>query len=721
VNTATTFSPELITRVKKYAYEILPAAGMIGDTVNKVDSFIQLYANANWKVMTEEQLDDVLSFFDSREPAQLVAYIENALTPKPEVTFFESIALSLVARGFEVVPCYPRDKQVHGRLVPSPLTMKSKDPAKIREWGHAEPFANVCVYAEQHEGGLLFLDKDGAISLVEKYERETGKMFPRTLLVQSSIADNGVPKGHWYFLQTPRTVALDGNISENKTGGLFSLRVKNYYVTSIGSIHPKTGLPYTVADDAPVIPMPDDFLDWLLAQVKEEPKTREEVLQQGRLTKGTRYPSLISYIGKLWSAGTPREQVIEAGIAWAREWFDLPEGAFNEALVKGEIEHFLDHGYEQGQPTPDLNLNQKPDANSPAARLVTQQTNLLNLTGEPRAFDPWEYALKPLYGLQFSGWFPLGRVTLVSGSSGAMKTTFLTQALVAGRDGEVFLGHEPGNLPFLFLFADRGKYDCEETFKRMNLVGKVPFRSINGIPRNTAAQVIGDAAANGEYKILVIDGGDLLVPDNNDGSSVGDFTLAVQRIAEHYGVGIIVTTGAGKLSPQALKQGAERRSITKGSEVWGRTGGSVFTLNSEHDGTQDTRRLVVQHRNAASERFLLQVRNGQLVAVDEARLIEESQSKTILNWVLGREHFTLAEAKRHFKWSGASATEKLTALVTAGIVKNHKRKGAKGADKRATWFEVPSAIDALKRAAVECEKARAANTVNLEKTEEKTE
>jgi hypothetical protein len=176
---------------------------------------------------------------------------KNAPTPSPTVaaplTFFENIALPLVARGWKVAPCYPKDKKIHTRLVPDPLAMISKDPAQIHAWGLSEPNANVCVYAEQAEGGMLFLDKDGAVNLREKYERDTGKKFPQTLLVRSSIGRdaNGevtILKGHWYFYQTPRTL-LSNNISEDATGGLFSLRVRNEYVTSIGSIHPKTNEP----------------------------------------------------------------------------------------------------------------------------------------------------------------------------------------------------------------------------------------------------------------------------------------------------------------------------------------------------------------------------------------------------------------------------------------------------------------------------------------------
>ena len=155
----------------------------------------------------------------------------------PALTFFESIALPLaIERGWKVVPLFPKVKKVHTTLVPSPLQMATKDPLKIHEWALKEPGANVGVYAEQIEGGLLFLDKDGAISLREKYERETGRKFPQTLLVRSSIVDDGkgniISKGHWYFHQTPRTLMLgkDGgktNIAENTTNGLFSLRIQN--------------------------------------------------------------------------------------------------------------------------------------------------------------------------------------------------------------------------------------------------------------------------------------------------------------------------------------------------------------------------------------------------------------------------------------------------------------------------------------------------------------
>jgi hypothetical protein len=204
-------------------------------------------------------------------------------------------------------------------LVPRPLEQQSSDSAQIHAWAMVEPNANVCVYAEQREGGLLFLDKDGAINLREKYERETGKPFPKTLLVRSSaIPNTKVSKGHWYFHQTPKTIALSGNIPESKTGGVFSLRVHNQYVASIGSLHPDTGQPYTIVEDYSVIPMPDDLLDWLLKQVVEE-KAANGDAERRLLTYGQLHGAYVAEAGRLLRTGYDPEKIPELVLDWLRD------------------------------------------------------------------------------------------------------------------------------------------------------------------------------------------------------------------------------------------------------------------------------------------------------------------------------------------------------------------------------------------------------------------
>ena len=49
------------------------------------------------------------------------AVTENATVESPVVSFFESIALPLAARGWRVCPCYPGQKDVHTKLVQRPF------------------------------------------------------------------------------------------------------------------------------------------------------------------------------------------------------------------------------------------------------------------------------------------------------------------------------------------------------------------------------------------------------------------------------------------------------------------------------------------------------------------------------------------------------------------------------------------------------------------------
>jgi len=295
--------------VQQKVYGMLIAAGLTREAIGK---FYDDYNN------------EVAAAGDAREPQSQATSSD----VQPSLTFFESIALPLIGRDWRVAPCYPKKKGVHAKLVPRPLEMQSNDPTQIHAWGMQEPNANVCVYAEQREGGLLFLDKDGAINLREKYERETGKPFPKTLLVRSSVIPNsGISKGHWYFQQTPKTIALQSNIPESQTGGLFSLRVHNQYVASIGSIHPKTGLAYEVAEDYPVVPMPGDLLDWLLKQVVDEKvaeKSEFAKVDRPLIPHGQIHPWLVSRAGRLRGIGLTPEEIEPVLIRMAYNECELP-------------------------------------------------------------------------------------------------------------------------------------------------------------------------------------------------------------------------------------------------------------------------------------------------------------------------------------------------------------------------------------------------------------
>lgn len=307
------------------------------------------------------------------------------------MTFFEKIAIPLIRdRGFKVAPCFPRKKEVHTTLIgKTPQKKVSNDPLQIAEWGEREPDANVCVYALQEEGGFCFLDKDGANDLRAAYEKETGRQFPKTLFVRSSSV-NGVEKGHWYFLQTSRTRSFEKNITEDATNGWFSFRVKNEYVCSIGSIHPDTNKPYQIVEDFPLAPIPDDLLDWLQSQAVHRPKTRKEAIRRGKFQKGQRYTALMSETGRLWSRGWGRDLTVKAGIAWAKENFSLPEGFFDEQLVRKDIEHLID-SYPPGEPEdPFSRFKNTETAN--ADRLIKKYGEVIRYCSDRKVWCVWDGA-----------------------------------------------------------------------------------------------------------------------------------------------------------------------------------------------------------------------------------------------------------------------------------------------------------------------------------------
>jgi len=480
----TNYTPEQLTAAKE---EYTKLTGWGFKRIDVENSLKGLY---RWEpAVVTATLDEIERLNAASAPAQTAVAVEPEIMSTAVVdvqaasatSFFESIALPLVEKlNVPVAPCFPwdyeRDGKKMGKTVdlPSPLTMMSKDPAHIREWGRTKKNANVCVYAQQVEGGLCFVDKDGAVSLRSKYESETGKSFPKTLLVRSSIVSDGnggtVTKGHWYFRQTPRTVTMS-NIGEDKTGGLFSFRVNNMYVTSIGSVHPVTGEPYEIVEDYDVLPMPDDFLEWLQSQVVEKPKTREEVVERGKYKLGTRYNALMSELGSLWNRGYDRKGLVEAGLAWARVHFDTGATEFDEALVTKEIEHYAD-SYGDGQDK-SLVLNQQPESMQAAA---ATDANKLSVS-----IDTSEGAVRPkfpLWAVQGTSIYENLVKPAVATSSKFEEFIFVPamQMMLNSLSMNVGIELQPTNLNlFVGLISPYGEFfkstSCELAHKYFELVG----------------------------------------------------------------------------------------------------------------------------------------------------------------------------------------------------------------------------------------------------------
>lgn len=248
--------------------------------------------NASGPAMTEAELAAIVA-----PTPKVVAPAEPATAPK--IGFFQSIAQPLAARGLKVMP-------VDGKVAflsnhPQEATA---DLNKIKNDWRKYADCNVAVHCLQEQGGAAVVDVDGS-DIRPLYTKETGKPFPATYTVQSSPN-----KYHFYFWQTPKTLALPKNIVEGDTNGEFSLRVKNYYVVGEGSVHPEHKGRYTALSDAPIVAMPDDLFAWLVGRAKSKP-AKEVAKGTGDIPKGMRDTVLTSISGSLRDMDFDEEAIYE--------------------------------------------------------------------------------------------------------------------------------------------------------------------------------------------------------------------------------------------------------------------------------------------------------------------------------------------------------------------------------------------------------------------------
>ena len=170
--------------------------------------------------------------------------------------------------GFIVHPLYPSRKNP---MLKEWQRLATADTEQIARWAKEYPQANCGAVAKSE--GHIFLDEDDVPRFHALYKERTGEEYPRTYATESR---HGHRQSAW--LQTDKSRAL-GNITQGDTlDKLLSVRQNNEFVLVAGSIHPDTKLPYRIADDSPIIPMPDTLADFILYLKKErvEQKRREK-------------------------------------------------------------------------------------------------------------------------------------------------------------------------------------------------------------------------------------------------------------------------------------------------------------------------------------------------------------------------------------------------------------------------------------------------------------
>ena len=229
------------------------------------------------------------------------------------------------------------------------------------------------------------------------------------------------------------------------------------------------------------------------------------------------------------------------------------------------------------------------------------------------AWTPYDYVIKAAEG-QFDGWFPLGSPSLVGGSSGSGKTTFMLDLCVAQASGVPFYGHSTFGRPYLVLMLDRGQDSHTRTMRRLGFsAAQVPIKFLKASVDGEASQQIIDMIEQSDPtpQVVFVEGIDMLVSDPNSLEVVMPFMHEIQQIATHFHIAIIGSCGAPKTKP---KEGyAAKRDTIFGSAVWSRMSETIVTIQyPAGDDTADKRDIAILPRNAKAEQFTTEFEDGKL-------------------------------------------------------------------------------------------------------------
>lgn len=212
------------------------------------------------------------------------------------------------------------------------------DADTIRGWFSKDPNTNYACVAKANEFVFFETDQPGVI---ERYEAETGNKMPSTFTVQSRVG-----RFHHYFLQADASRAC-GNITQKEIP-FGSLRQNNEYVVGPLSVHPDTGLPYTIVNDVPIVEIPDALVKWLDAQrASKSPKAKKDEAPGERtlIPHGQIHGALVSEAGRMRYDGHTVESIEAALILWAHANCVPP---IDEAKVKQVAQSM--GNYKQGDP-----------------------------------------------------------------------------------------------------------------------------------------------------------------------------------------------------------------------------------------------------------------------------------------------------------------------------------------------------------------------------------
>jgi hypothetical protein len=427
-------------------------------------------------------------------------------------------ALPLLERGFSLIPLQPNGKDPCGIGTKG----KSRDRAVIESWAAQNPNGNVGVCSDET---TVILDADDAAAL----ERRIGQI--NTYTVQSSPG-----KAHYYFRR-------DGFAVRNlELGTLGSLRADNLYVVSEGSLHPKTGEPYRVINDAPVATLSAGLYRELEELAGNAAREVERVVVnwdgKSKIPEGMRQYFLRTRVGSLWD-GRKSEEELFAELSGLNQQFCEPPKT--DAKVRELVRWIIQKEPNNPGPTVVVGKPSPPDISDSQLRLVpyteikTEQLNWL-----------WEKFLLR------------GHLNMFSGDPGEGKSMIAVDLAARGSVGKAWPDGQSGGTPFgsIILSLEEGKGDTVKP--RFLAAGGNPhflfdIHSHGTIKLESALpQLRGLLKSNPNIRLLIFDPLlDFIKAGINDEQQVRDILTSLKRMAQELDIAIIGLNHLNKKSDLA--------------------------------------------------------------------------------------------------------------------------------------------------------------------------
>ncbi|QNI35452.1 phage NrS-1 polymerase family protein [Edaphobacter albus] len=243
--------------------------------------------------------------------------------------------------------------------------------------------------------------------------------------------------------------------------------------------------------------------------------------------------------------------------------------------------------------------------------VVFEQSDTMDEDGET------EFLVEPNDGAE--GWFPKGEVSLIGGSSGVGKTSFVMPMLEKIRRGEEVFGHKTKPREYRVVLHDRSKKATRRTIKALGLTEESATRLVP-LSLSQKSADIGEVlqAAIEEHpgaEAWFIEGLDLWIPDMNKAAVVQAVLSSIIAVAQKYNVAVLGSVGAPK------QKGPDRyhgRDVLFGSAALARKTETIVAL-SYHDekDLKSPRVCWVMPRNSSPEKMFFDWVDGRFTQVEE--------------------------------------------------------------------------------------------------------